>query len=312
MNLFEIFDFMPEGASDWAVQVDWINNWISIVSALCTVLITGTMIYFGLKYRDKGDTKPTSSVSHNATIETIWTVVPTVIVLYVFAYGFYVYKDMREVPSNAMEIDVRAWKWNWEFTYPSGKKTNDLTVPVGKPIKLIMTSDDVLHSLFIPAMRIKEDVRGGAYSYLWFRPNKTGKFRIYCTEYCGTGHSSMYKTLNVVSAEVYQDFLLDRNAVELTPLELGTQLFANKGCTACHNVANNNRLVGPGLKGLFKTKERKFADGTSAVVDENYVSESILYPNKKIVQGYAPAMPAFEGQLNKEELRALITYLKSL
>ena len=120
------------------------------------------------------------------------------------------------------------------------------------------------------------------------------------------------KTLNVVSAEQYQDFLLDRNAVELTPLELGTQLFANKGCTACHNVANNNRLVGPGLKGLFKSKERKFADGTSAVVDENYVSESILYPNKKIVQGYAPAMPAFEGQLNKEELRALITYLKSL
>lgn len=311
MSLFEIFDFMPEGATDWAEKVDWINNWISVVSAFCTVAITGVMIYFGIKYRDKGDGKATSTVSHNSTIETVWTVIPTVVVLYIFSYSFIVYKDMRDVPSNAMEVEVTGRKWVWEFKYSNGKKSSDLVVPIGKPVRLIMTSQDVLHSFFIPALRVKEDVRGGSYSYMWFNPNKTGEFHIFCAEYCGTKHSGMTTKLKVVSNEEFQDFFNDRNAVELTPVELGKQLFAQKGCTGCHSLGSD-RLVGPGLKGLFQAKERACADGTTVAVDENYVKTSILNSSAKIVAGYAPAMPAFEGQLNEEELSALIAYLKTL
>jgi cytochrome c oxidase subunit 2 len=314
MSLFELFDFMPEGATDWAEKVDWINNWISVVSALCTVAITGVMIYFGIKYKDKGDGKATSTVSHNSTIETVWTVIPTVVVLYIFAYGFIVYKDMRDVPTNAMEVEVTAQKWSWEFKYSNGKKSNDLVVPIGKPVRLIMTSRDVLHSLFIPAMRVKEDIRAGSYSYLWFNANKTGDFHIFCAEYCGTMHSGMRARLKVVSSEQYQDFLLDRTqgpVIELPPAELGKQLFTQKGCTACHSIGAE-RLVGPGMKGLFQSGSRQCTDGTTMTVDENYVRTSILNSNAKIVVGYAPAMPVFEGQLTEDELSALIAYLKTL
>ena len=314
MSLFEIFDFMPEGATDWAEKVDWINNWISVVSAFCTFAITGVMIYFAIKYKDKGDGKATSFVSHNSTIETIWTVVPTVVCLYVFAYGFILYKEMREPPSNAMEVEVIGRKWSWEFKYTTGKKSSDLIVPLGKPVRLIMTSQDTLHSLFIPAMRVKEDIRNGSYSYMWFTPNKTGEFHIFCAEYCGTMHSGMRAKLKIVSTAQFQDFLDDRKqgvVVDLPPAELGKQLFTQKGCTACHNVTAD-RLVGPGLKGLFQSKERSCTDGTTVAVDENYVRTSILNSNAKIVNGFAPAMPIFEGQLTEDELSALIAYLKTL
>jgi cytochrome c oxidase subunit 2 len=221
---------------------------------------------------------------------------------------------MRTPPANAMEVEVTGWRWAWEFRYPNGKKTSELTVPIGKPVRLIMTSKDVLHSFFVPQMRVKEDVIKGRYSYLWFTPTRLGDAPVFCAEYCGTLHSKMLSVIHVVSQEEFEDFLVDRSQgekVELPPAESGAKLFAQKGCVACHSTGAN-RLVGPGLKGLFAKTEHEMADGTKLAVDENYIRESILNPNAKIVKSFTPIMQSFEGQLTDEELSHLIAYLKTL
>jgi cytochrome c oxidase subunit II len=313
--MFNFFDFMPEGATAWAEKIDWINNWITDVSVICTLLITGVMIYFAIRYRNTKYPNPTSKVHHNTLIEIVWTVIPSVVCVYVFYFGFTYYKEMREPPSNSYEIQVTGQKWSWDFKYPNGKRTNkDLVVPINKPVRLVMTSRDVLHSLFLPAMRVKEDIRPGAYSYLWFTPNKLGDFPIFCAEYCGTNHSSMLATLKIVSAEAFEDFLAERKAgdtPELSPAEKGKELFAGKGCNACHSL-DGSALVGPSLQGLFKKGSRPITGGTTVTVDENYVRESILNSNAKIAEGFAPAMPSFEGQLSEDDIDNLISYLKTL
>lgn len=315
MNLFEIFDFMPAQGSELAVKTDWINNWISVVSAICTILIVGVMLYFAVKYKRKEDDAPTPAITHNTTMEIIWTVIPSLVCVFVFVYGFNIYKEMRTPPANAMEVQVLGWRWAWQFTYPNGKKSNELTVPVGKPVRLIMTSKDVIHSFFLPSMRVKEDVYKGNYSFLWFTPNKLGKERVFCAEYCGTLHSKMMTSVNVVTEGEFQDFLIDRTEGEksdLPPAEAGALVFKNNACNSCHNITDQ-KLIGPGLKGLLSGKmERAFESGETMIADENYVRESIIYSKKKIVKGYPPVMPSYEGQISEEELSQLIAYLKTL
>ena len=214
---YPLFDFMPVQASTWAGDVDWMNNWITNISVFCTLVITGVMLYFAIKYRASKTAAPTSKVNHSITLETVWTVVPTIIVIYVFWAGFDVYREMRTPPANAIEVGVTGYKWAWNFSYETGKQsTNELVVPIGEPIKLIMKSKDVLHSLFIPAMRVKEDLRGDQYSFLWFTPTKlsidqpNGYFHIFCAEYCGLQHSGMLGKLKVVTREEYNDYIHDR------------------------------------------------------------------------------------------------------
>lgn len=268
------------------------------------------MLYFAWKYRRKSEDQKTEYITHNLTVETIWTVIPSIIVMYIFYYGFVVYHEMRNPPVGATEIYVNGYTWGWDFQYPNGKRTSDdLVVPVGEPIKLIMTSRDVIHSFFIPAMRVKEDVYNGNYSYLWFQPSKLGEFHIFCAEYCGTGHSVMTRKLKVVSREEYADFLNDRAVEELSPLELGTKLFKNKACNTCHSL-DGSKLIGPSFKGLYELEGHEMEDGTKVAVDENYLRESILNSAAKIVKGYPNAMPAFEGQLSEEEIAGLITFIK--
>jgi cytochrome c oxidase subunit 2 len=211
-----MLDMMPEQATSWAAQVDWINNFITYVSAFCTLAITGVMIIFAVRYRQKdGKDHETPYVTHNAVLESIWTVVPTLVCIFVFYYGLVVYQDMRNVPANALEVQVKGFQWRWEFLYPNGtKSTNELVVPVDTPIRLVMTSDDVLHSFFIPSMRTKEDVVPGKYSYLWFQPEKLGEYPIFCTEYCGLQHAKMLAQLRVVSNEQYQDYILETSSVK--------------------------------------------------------------------------------------------------
>jgi cytochrome c oxidase subunit II len=305
-----IFDFMPEKASSWAHRVDFINNLITIISVFCIISITLVMIYFAWKYRKKSEDQKTAYITHNATIETVWTVIPTLVVIFTFYYGYIVYHEMRNPPVGATEIFVQGYTWGWDFQYPNGKRTSgDLVVPVGEPIKLIMTSRDVIHSFFIPAMRVKEDVYSGNYSYLWFQPTKIGEYHIFCTEYCGTGHSVMTRKLRVVSQEEYTDFLNDRAVEELSPLELGAQLYKQKACNTCHSL-DGSKLIGPSFKGLYGKENREMEDGSTVTADENYIRESILYPAAKIVKGYPNAMPAFEGQLSDDEIAALIAFIK--
>lgn len=302
---------MPEPVSTWASQVDWINALISDISLFCIFGITGVMVYLAVRYRRRSDHQPTAYITHNATIETVWTVVPTLVVIYLFSYGFVVYREMRTPPANALEINVDAYKWRWEFQHSNGKKaTTELVVPLGRPVRLIMKSHDVIHSFFVPALRVKEDVVGHIYTYLWFTPTKLGEYQIFCAEYCGEGHSAMLGSLKVVSPEQYDDYVLDRTAVELAPFDFGKKLFTEKACLTCHST-DGSPAIGPTLKGLFGRKEN-LEDGNTVVVDENYLRESILNPEAKIVRGFTQTkMPQFPG-ISDKEIAGLIAYMKTL
>lgn len=306
-----MLDWMPEQASDWAENVDWINNFISYTAAFCTLAITAVVIYFAVRYRRKSDDQKTEYITHSFTLETIWTVIPTIVVIFVFYYGTKIYHETRNPPANALEISVEGYQWGWNFTYPNGKRSSrDLVVPIGRPTKLIMKSRDVNHSFFIPAMRIKEDLVASQYTYTWFTPTKLGDYHIFCTEYCGLQHSAMIGSLKVVAPEAFEDYLIDRSKEELPPAELGKKLYVSLGCNACHSL-DGSKLVGPSFKGLYGAS-RDFTEGESSKADDNYLRESILNPNKRVVKGFVPAMPAFEGRLEDDELSGLIAFIKEV
>jgi cytochrome c oxidase subunit 2 len=308
-----MFRYLPEQASDFAHSVDSINNLITDISVFFTVLIVGAMIYFGIRYRRRGGVDhATPRIEGSHFLEVVWTVVPTIICIVVAVYGVYGFRVMREVPAGAIEINVTGRQWAWNFTYPSGKKTVDeFVVPVGKPIKLIITSEDVLHSFFVPAMRTKVDAVPGQYTYQWFRPIKTGDFQVFCTEYCGTKHSAMLAKLRVVSEAEFARWEADKGRA-LSPAEQGEALVKLNACGSCHSV-DGSAVVGPTFLKLYGRKG-EFSDGQQYTADENYIKESILYPQAHVVKGYPnpSPMPAFEGKLSDEDITNIIQYIKSL
>ena len=304
-------NWMPEQASSWASSVDWINNFITYVATVCTIGITGAMLYFSYKYRRKGPNDKTEYITHNATLETVWTVVPTVVCIFVGFCGFFVYKDMRTPAGNPIEIQVTGQKWFWTYKYENGKTAdNDLVVPVNQPVRLIMKSKDVTHSFFVPAMRVKEDVIGSDYHYMWFLPTETGNFHIFCAEYCGKSHSKMTGILRVVSMSEYEDFINDRKKEDLAPEDLGKKLYASKACITCHSL-DGSKILGPSFKGLYG-REEEMSDGEKVKVDESYLRESILYSTKKVVKGFQPVMPSYDGQMKDEEIEGLIAFIKTV
>jgi cytochrome c oxidase subunit 2 len=236
----------------------------------------------------------------------------------IFIYGIKVWTDRRTMPddSEAYVVEVTGQKWAWSFRYPDGRTTaQDLYVPEGKKVKLRMNSQDVLHSFFIPHFRIKEDVVPSFYTYLWFQADKAGSYNIFCTEYCGDQHSGMLGKVHVLDPEIWLRFEnnlpLDPNKRPLTPLENGEQLYVKRACEGCHS-RDGSQVIGPTFKGLYGRSEI-MADGTQITADENYIVESILYPNRKIVKGYpANQMPSFEGQLSEQDISDLITFIKTL
>ena len=312
-----MFRYLPEQASEHAPNVDWLHHLITDISVFFTVAIVGSMIYFAVRYRQRdGKDHDTPQILGSHFLEIVWTVVPTIICIFVAYYGVVYYQEMRVVPKDALTVNVWAQKWYWNFEYSNGKTTKgELVVPVDKPVKLVMKSRDVLHSFFIPAMRVKRDVIPGAYTYLTFKPVKTGVYQSFCTEYCGKDHSAMLATLRVVSAAEYDQWVNDRSEelklARLDPADLGKTLYTEKGCNACHSL-DGSRLVGPSFLQLWGRKEN-LADGTQVDVDENYLQKSILEPNYQIVQGYSPnMMPAYAGQLDDAQLNAIIAFIKTL
>lgn len=308
-----MFRFLPEQASDFAPTVDTINNLITDLSVFFTVLIVGAMIYFAIRYRRKGSVDhETPRIEGSHFLEIVWTVVPTLICIWVAAYGVIGFRTMREVPAGALEIEVKGRQWAWSFTYPNGKKTADeFVVPVGKPVKLIISSEDVLHSFFVPAMRTKVDAVPGQYTYQWFRPVKTGDFDVFCTEYCGTKHSAMLAKVRVVSEAEFDRWVSDKGKA-LSPAEQGEALVKLNACGSCHSV-DGSAVVGPTFLKLYG-RQGEFDDGQPYTADENYIRESILYPQAHVVKGYPrpSPMPAFEGKLSDEDISNIIAYLKSL
>lgn len=335
---------LPVAATDVARDWDGVYGFLLWTSIFFFVGIVIAMAIFVIKYR-KGVTKKSKYIHGHTGLEIIWTVIPTIIVLVMFWWGYLVYQKMIHAPADSMEVHVIGKQWLWQFVYKNGNSSiGDLYVPVNKPVKLIMSSEDVLHSFFIPNFRVKSDVVPGMYTYIWFEAKVPGIHQIFCTEYCGTSHSGMLGRVVVLTPEQWKDWQLgkkiDVNALpadpsfpgfranmlgeglpnaqasggggsgELSLAEKGKGIMSAKGCVACHS-SDGSRLVGPSYKGIWG-KEEKLADGNTVKVDENYIRESIENPTAKLVEGYPPSMPPYKGLLTEEEILAVIEYIKSL
>lgn len=302
----------PEG-STMAGQVDAVFNLILYVGIFFFVLIVGLAVYFVLKYRRREKPGLTSGVDQNFKLEVIWTVVPTIIVVIFFVVGFKAYLKMNIVPRDALEVKVTAQRWLWSFDYSGGfNSVNELVVLEGKPIRLVMSSTDVIHSFFVPDFRVKMDVLPNRYTVAWFEAKGPGEHNLMCAEYCGKGHSQMLGRVKVLTQEAYDSWLEESVAFdESIPLEdHGEQLYRSKACYTCHSVDGSGN-VGPTFKGAFG-HEVILSDGSSVTVDENYIRESILDPRAKVVMGFQPVMPTYQGKLKAREVDALIAYMKSL
>lgn len=303
--------WMPKQASTLAPDLDWLYfalYWLCVVLALGIIV---AMAYLVLKFKAKGRSSKERiepSTDHSTSLEIAWSVIPLPIVLAMFYFGFVQYVDFRTPPKGASEIHVTGQKWAWSFTHKNGCSDNKLHVPVNKDVRLIISSVDVLHSVWIPNFRVKMDAVPGRYTDLWFNATQTGDFPLECTEYCGTSHSDMLSRVIVQSESEFEAYLEECTKIPEGP-EGGKILFERKGCPACHAV-DGTKKVGPALNGIWG-KTEALTSG-SATVDENYIRESILEPQAKIVAGYSPAMPTYKGQLSDGEITAIIEYIKSL
>ncbi len=303
--------FMPPEGSKVAGYVDGLYAFLLWASLISCVFVIGGFVFFAIKYRRKFEGQTGAYISHNNVLEFAWSFIPFVVFMIVFGWGWWVYKELRTSPKEAMEVHVFAQQWSWEFVYLSGRKvSNEFYVPVDTPVKLIMTSRDVIHSFYIPAFRTKQDVVPGRYSATWFQANKVGDYQVFCTEYCGMAHSSMLAKIHVVTRKQYEEWLEKDPYKGLDLAQIGQKIYSAK-CSVCHNTTLD-RKVGPGFANIFG-KEREFDDGKKLIADENYIRESILQPNAKVVKGFPRnVMPIFAGQLNEQELSGVVTYLKTL
>lgn len=332
----EAQSFMPPAATEIAENVDSLYGFLLICSLISFVILMGGLVYFVNKYRRKGDDDKTAYISHDHTLEFIWSFVPFVIFMVCFAWGASIYLDMRDMPEDGLEVHVVAKKWDWEFIYKNGRKmTSDvddkgkrvpatMIVPVNKPVRLIMTSSKVnasdkkdravLHSFFVPAFRVKQDIVPGRYTQLSFTPTKKGSFWVFCTEYCGTGHSNMLGMIKVVDELEFNNWVVGDDSggpKEMTMAEKGKEIYKTRACIGCHSL-DGTKMTGPTWKGLYGS-DRAFAGGGSGKADDNYLKESILNSNAKIVNGYAPnQMPSYQGQLTDEDVTAVIEFIKSV
>lgn len=313
-----MFSWIPEAASNLAGGVDNVLLVITVISVFFFLLISFFLVYYAIKYRRKSENEETPYITGNMVLEVIWTIVPSVLLMVFFVWGYIEFVDMRTPPEDAVEVNVKAKQWLWEFEYYNGKKSiNELYVQQNRPVRMIMQSDDVLHSFFVPQFRVKQDILPGTYTQLWFTPTKAGTFDLFCAEYCGSGHSKMLAKVNVLPAEAFARWMGqgeagagEAAASDLPPPERGENLYSQRGCNACHSV-DGSAGVGPTLKGLYgKTEELE--SGETVKVDENYLKESIIEPQAKMVKGYQPVMPSFKGILSDDEITSLIEYIKTL
>jgi cytochrome c oxidase subunit 2 len=305
--------WLPPRASTAASSVDTAFYFVFWVAAFFFLLIVTLLAVFVIRYRRRPGIGPQPSPSSNTPLEIAWSVIPLGLVIAMFALGFAGYMDMRFMPAEAYEIRVDAQKWKWTFRYSNGYEDDNLHVPVDEPVLLIMSSKDVIHSLFVPAFRLKQDLVPGRYTRMWFRATDPGEYDLECAEYCGTSHSDMVAKVVVHPQGEFDSWLRksQEKVQNLPPLELGRRLFGSRGCAVCHALDGVTVKVGPNLKGLFG-KTARFADGTTATVNEEYLRESIVNPSAKIVEGFRDQMPTFQGQLSAKQIDALVEYVKSL
>lgn len=322
--------WLPPAVNVTAADVDWLFFVILGLSVFCFVAITAVVVLFTWKYRHRKGHKSVPSSSHNDAMEVTWTVIPSIICVFLFVWGWQGFLDLNTPPKHAMEIGVVGQKWNWSFNYP-GSATEDavtsaeLHVPVGKPVRLMMRSDDVLHSFYIPAFRIKNDVIPMRYTKLWFEATEPGTYRVYCAEYCGQAHSDMKTKVVVHETGGYEKWLKEQRkscadkAKELAwsdeqlnecRMNTATNIYKVRGCANCHSI-DGAAGTGPTFKGMWD-QAREFADGSAGKVDANYIRESIVNPMAKVRAGFNPVMPTYQGKLTDEQIDSIINWMKTL
>ncbi|HOQ86298.1 MAG TPA: cytochrome c oxidase subunit II [Phycisphaerae bacterium] len=298
------FRLFPESASSISSQVDHLFFYLVAVTGFFVLLIFVLILYFAIRYRrTRAGTCP--PVASSNRLELTWTVIPLMLALTMFFWGARLYVRMFDPPADAMDVYVIGRQWMWKIQHPEGRREiNELHVPLGRPVKLIMSSQDVIHSFYVPAFRIKHDVIPGRYSVLWFEATKLGTFDLFCAEYCGTNHSRMTGKVVVMPPADYEAWLAGTVPDE-SPARVGAELFRSLGCATCHGQQ------APTLAGLYN-RQVQLADGSTVLADTNYLRESIMDSTAKIVAGFAPVMPSYRGQLSEEQLIQLIEYIKSL
>jgi cytochrome c oxidase subunit 2 len=308
MKLFASFLF-PESASNFAPEVDHIFLALLALCGAVTLLVLIVVLFFCVRYRHGSKADRTPPRGSPTRIEATWTVIPFFIFLGLFFWAAQVFFAMSCPPSDATEIYIVGKQWMWKIQHPDGRREiNELHIPVGHPVKLILASQDVIHDFFVPEFRTKQDVVPGRYTTEWFTPTKPGKYHLFCSQFCGTDHSRMTGWVYVMEAEEYERWLSAQPAPGSLVAQ-GERAFQRHGCSGCHS--SNSAIRAPLLDGLYG-RQVPLSDSTLVTADDQYLRDSILLPNKQIAAGYQPVMPTFQGQISEEDLNAIVAYLKSL
>ena len=301
--------FFPEQASSVARNVDALYYFLVTVSAFFAILIAILVIYFAVKYRRRSDDERPRPVAGSIKLELAWTIIPLGIAMVMFFWGAALFFALSRPPEGAMEIYAVGKQWMWKFQHLDGQsEINELHVPVGRPVRLTMASEDVIHSFFVPAFRVKSDVLPGRLTTAWFEATRPGRYHLFCAEYCGTKHSGMIGWVIAMDPVEYQAWL-GGGAATGSLADAGQRLFQQHACNTCHRPDSLAR--GPNLEGLFG-KPVKLATGQTVIADESYLRESIVAPNAKLVEGFQPLMPTYQGLISEEGILQLIAYIKSL
>ena len=303
------FQLFPEQASTIAASVDHLYLFLIALTVFFVLFIFGLVVFFAIRYRRRNDDEQPEAIEGNHALEIAWSVIPLIIVMVIFVWGTSLFLEMVRQPADATPIYVVGKQWMWKIQHPDGhSEINQLHVPVGHKFQLVMTSEDVIHSFYIPAFRVKQDVVPGRYSSAWFEATKEGTYHLFCAEYCGTSHSGMRGEVIVMSAAAYEDWLGGETGSS-SMADAGEKLYTGMACSTCHSDDSEGR--GPSLRGLFE-RNVILENGKIITPDEAYVRESILEPQAKTVRGFGPIMPTYEGQLSEEQILQIIAYIKTL
>jgi cytochrome c oxidase subunit 2 len=303
------FPLFPPSASTVATEMDALYFFIVAVCTFFAVLVTLLVVYFTLRYKRTHPDEVGADIHGSLVLELTWTFIPFVLAMVMFGWGAKVFFDLARPPRDAMEIFVVGKQWMWKVQHPDGtREINQLHVPIGRPVRITLGSEDVLHDFSLPAFRVKMDAVPGRLTTLWFEATKPGTYHMFCAEFCGTKHSGMIGEVIAMEPHDYAAWLAGGRTTG-TPVENGQRLFTDLACITCHKEDSTGR--GPSLLGVFGGAV-ELTDGRTVVADENYLRESIMNAQAKVVKGYQPVMPAFQGQVSEENLLQLIAYIRTL
>jgi len=309
--MFSGFSLFPTQASSLAPEIDNLYLGVIAITAFFAIIVVVCVIYFAIKYRDHTGDKVGAPITGSVPLELGWSLIPFFISIGIFVWASVVFFHIVRAPDQTLEIYSTGKRWMWRFQHIDGQREiNELHVPVGRAVRVVFTSEDVLHDLFIPAFRVKADAVPGRYSAIWFEPTKVGEYHLFCAEYCGTRHSGMIGTVYVMEQADYQTWLSGGGAMTGgTMLQRGEALFTQLACVTCHLPDGTGR--GPSLVGLYGSQVT-LDTGAEVTADESYLRESILMSQAKTVQGYERIMPTFQGLINEDGVAALIEYIKAM